>query len=422
MLTSRRSLCVGVAAGAAAVFAVSGCGAASGTASGTGTGHALPSELASSSAASPSASTGPSRGGSPAPSQSAQQDDRARCTAAVLASLTTNQRAGQVLMVGVRAGSAASVVKTVKGYQVGGVFLRGRSSISAAALRTQVNAVQAASRAAVGLPVHVATDQEGGAVQVLSGAGFPRLPSALTQGTWNRSRLAAATTASAEALRSAGITLDLAPVADTVSAADASHNPPVGRYGREYAHTPDAVAADIDTVVTAMQGAGVGATAKHFPGLGRVRVNTDTGTGATDKATTPTDPNLRPFRAAVDAGVRAVMVSSASYPQLDADHLAAFSPAIITGLLRGDLGYTGLIMSDDLGSARAVAAVPVGRRAVRFIAAGGDLVLTINAAQTRAMRKALLEQVAASPTFRRRLDAAAGHVIASKIDSGMIHC
>ena len=75
------------------------------------------------------------------------------------------------------------------------------------------------------------------------------------------------------------------------------------------------------------------------------------------------------------------MVSSARYPRLDPEHQAMFSKAIVTDLLRHRMGFDGVVITDDVGAAAAVASVPVGERATRFIAAGGDIVLTANAAQ-----------------------------------------
>ena len=89
------------------------------------------------------------------------------------------------------------------------------------------------------------------------------------------------------------------------------------------------------------------------------------------------------------------MVSSAYYPRLDPENRAMFSKAIVTDLLRGRLGYDGVVITDDVGAAQAVADVPVGQRATRFIAAGGDIVLTVNAARRRRCSRP-------SPPGRRR--------------------
>lgn len=342
----------------------------------------------------------------------------AGCAAAAVAGMSDEQRVGQLLMVGTPFASAEDLAGTVRRYHLGGVFLAGRSHQSAAQLGGQIRALQAAAS----LPLQVATDQEGGEVQALQGADFPPIPSALVQGGWDQATLRSRTRDWAARLHGVGVTLDLAPVADTVPPGTAAANPPIGAFDRQYGSAPGPVAADVRTVVGAMQGAGVLATLKHFPGLGRVRANTDTSTAAVDTTATADDPYLAPFAAGIHAGSGAVMISLARYPRLDPDNVAAFSPAIVTGLLRGRLGFTGLVVSDDLGAAAAVSGVPAGQRAVRFIRAGGDLVLTIRPSDAAPMSAALLSAAHASPSFDRLVTAAARRVVASKYRAGLMRC
>src|SRR6185312_8408322 len=134
-------------------------------------------------------------------------------------------------------------------------------------------------------------------------------------------------------LRSAGVNMDLAPVADTVPAGTERRNPPIGAFGRQYGSTAPKVAEAVGTVTDAMQAGQVIATVKHFPGLGRVRANTDVSTRAVDPVTTVNSADLQPFQAGIDAGAGAVMVSSATYPKID-DERAVFSTTVISGLLR----------------------------------------------------------------------------------------
>jgi beta-N-acetylhexosaminidase len=361
-----------------------------------------------------------SAGGAGAPGQAAPSP-RAACVEAALRTLSPQARAGQLLMVGVPAGSPADGASVVRRYRVGGVFLRGRTA-GTSALQRSVAALRASARAARVLPLHVAADEEGGAVQTIRGGSLPSFPSATTQGGWTASRLDRETRRWAGELARLGVTLDLAPVADTVPASLGRRNPPIGRFSRQYGSTPDAVAQDVVTVTRALQARKVGATVKHFPGLGRVLANTDTSSAAVDRVTTATDPFLRPFQAAIRAGTAAVMVSSARYPRLDARRPAMWSPAVVTGLLRTRLGYTGMVVSDDLGNAVAARSLPVGRRAVDFVRAGGDLVLTVRPEQAGAMTSALAAAARGSSAYRARVDDAVRHVLASKYDLGLIHC
>jgi beta-N-acetylhexosaminidase len=344
------------------------------------------------------------------------------CVASALGRLSLQQQAGQVLMVGTPITGPAALADTMRRYHLGGVFLAGHAPLAASVVTRSIASLQSTARAAGDIPVHVALDQEGGEVQSLRGSDFPPIPSAVQQGKLSTSALRSQATTWAHRLARVGVTLDLAPVADTVPAGTAGTNPPIGELDRQYGSTPGAVAQDIGTVVTAVQSAGVLTTLKHFPGLGRVTANTDTSTHAVDNATTATDPFLQPFISGIHAGTAAVMISSASYPKLDAHAIGPFSSAIVTGLLRQRLGFTGLIVSDDLGAAVAPSGVPVGQRAVRFIQAGGDLVLTVKSSDAGPMVDALVAAAKGSPAFAARLKDAAHHVIASKVRAGLLDC
>jgi beta-N-acetylhexosaminidase len=344
------------------------------------------------------------------------------CVAAALASMSLDAQVGQLLMVGTKVASPADLADTVRRYHLGGVFLAGRSSASASTLHQGVAALQAAARASGGIPLQVGVDQEGGDIQTLNGTDFPAVPTAVAQGELDPATLAARTSDMARRLLPAGITINLAPVADTVPPAFVGSNPPIDDYQREYGSTPAAVSAVISTVVTAMQSTGLLTTIKHFPGLGRVHANTDTSAGAVDSLTTMDDPFLDPFAAGIHAGTAAVMVSLATYTNLDANSVAVFSQPIVTGLLRQKLGFTGLIISDDMGAAVAVSTVSVGDRAVRFIQAGGDMVLTVRSTDAAPMTAALLAQAQAFPAFKAQVAASAGRVLRSKYRAGLMTC
>jgi beta-N-acetylhexosaminidase len=382
----------------------------------TSDGHGRPGGQAHPSAAAPSTRSAPSAS-TPASPDPAQRLNA--CVAATVAGLSPQQRVGQVLMIGTQVTNPPALADTVRRYQLGGAFLAGRASPSAATLRQGIQALQ---KSAGPIPLQVAIDQEGGQVQTLKGTDFPLIPSAVQQGQTDDATLRSRTTDWAKRLAQAGVTLDLAPVADTVPAGTGSANPPIGAFDRQYGSDPDQVADKIHTVVSAAQAAGLLTTLKHFPGLGRVRANTDTSTQAVDNTTTVDDPYLKPFTSGIEAGSAAVMISSARYPKLDANSVAAFSTPIVTGLLRQRLGYTGLIVSDDLGAAVAVSSVPVGERAVRFVQAGGDLVLTVKTSDAGPMSAALLAAAQANPAFDTRLTDAAARVIRSKYRAGLLTC
>lgn len=355
---------------------------------------------------------------SPRPVPTAAPDACARST---LAGMDLAHRVGQLLLVGVPASDPVGGYAAISPYAVGGVFLAGRSTAGAASIRSAVDALQFKGLAATGAFLTVATDQEGGLVQSLKGPGFTLIPTAVEQGQLSTAELAQLTQLWAAELRSAGITLDLAPVADVVPAGTSATNPPIGASHRQYGSDPASVAAAVSTVVAALESLKVGAAVKHFPGLGRVRANTDTSTRAVDSQTTVDDPALQPFVAGIQAGASAVMISSASYPQVDPNELAPFSSAVITDLLRGRLGFRGVVVSDDLGQAVAVQGRPPGQRAVDFVRAGGDLILTVSSSDVAPMADALIV-AAGDPAFAARVDDAALRVLTGKQEAGLLVC
>ena len=347
------------------------------------------------------------------------------CVAQAMERMDLAERAAQLLMVGVPADSTApppSAVVAVRDLAVGSVILTGRSAAGVKATAALVESLQRLAEGpttqAVGL--EVAVDQEGGQVQVLSGPGFSTIPDALTQGLLPPAQLRSQARTWGAQLAAAGITVNLAPVADTVPAG--VDNDPIGDFDREYATRPAAVTASATAFAAGMLAGGVAPVVKHFPGLGRASGNTDTTAGVVDTVTTRRDPYLQPFRAAVDADTPYVMVATASYQRIDPGRLAAFSPVIVERLLRRDLGFDGVVISDDLGAARAVVDVPVGRRATQFVAAGGDVVLTVVPEQAPAMVAALVQRARAVPTFGTAVAEAARRVLTRKAVAGLLPC
>ncbi len=343
------------------------------------------------------------------------------CVDTVLNTLDTRAAAGQLLVVGDPLGGAVpSSVDLVKRLPVGGVLLTGRSRAGVAAVATRTTALQKASTARAGLIV--AADQEGGQVQTLTGPGFSAIPTATVQGGWSAQRLTDAAATWGRELKAAGVTLDLAPVSDVLSAQLGSTDLSVGVSRRTFGTEPDAVGSSVLAFAAGLSQAGIAGAVKHFPGLGRVRANTDLTANVRDTTTTVDSPWLDPFRRAITARIPVVMVSSAVYTRIDATQPAAFSRPVITDLLRTRMGFTGVVVSDDLGKAVAVAAVPVADRAVRFVAAGGDLVLTADPAAAPAMLDGLAAKAAADPVFASTVTAAARRVLTAKDASGLLPC
>ncbi len=384
---------------------------ASGSADTTPTPSATPSESAS-----PSGSATPTGEPSTAPS----------CAEQIVADLSPAERAGQLLWVGLDAGaSRGSLDDLITGRHLGGVVLLGgwHSGRESVAATTSHLAGLASAEATGGLGLFIAADQEGGAVQQLQGPGFEDMPSAINQGGLSDAQLTQDASRWAEQLAAAGVNVNLAPVADTVPQSLDTANQPIGHWYREFSHHPEKVAAKVPAFIAGMHTGGVATTVKHFPGLGRITGNTDlTASGITDDQTTTDDPYLDPFGAGIEAGTDFVMVGTAIYSQIDPGVNAAFSHRIVTDLLRDQLGYEGVVITDDVGNAASVAAVPVGERATRFIAAGGDIVLTADPGTVPTMTEAITAEMDADAGFADLVQAAVTRVVQLKVDRGLADC
>lgn len=379
---------------------------------------ALTSAVATITLTATSATAAPTAGAAPPSSVAASRAEQ------VHAAMTRDQRIGQLFMVATPADSVSPGLRSVVSQQhVGNVILMGRSTAGADHIRSVTTGVQRLTEptaATAGVPAFVSADQEGGNVQVLRGPGYSTMPTALTQGRWTTTTLRSQARSWGLQLSRSGVNTNLAPVLDTVPTADKSTNEPIGRWDREYGALTTTVTTKGGAVRSGMSGAGVATTVKHFPGLGRVRGNTDTTSGVTDTVTTSTSGVLRPFADAVDAGTPFVMMSSAYYSRIDASQPALFSPTVIGTILRQRMGFDGIVMTDDVGNAKQLAAWTPGQRATKFISAGGDMVLTASTDSLPAMVSAVRSKAASDPAFRAKVDAAALRVLRAKDQAGML--
>jgi beta-N-acetylhexosaminidase len=328
-----------------------------------------------------------------------------------LASWSIERRAAQLVVVPVEEDDVIAAKPLVAG-GVGGIILFGSDAPSA--LPANLAALQRS--APRGLPVLVMTDEEGGGVQRLANLAGD-LP-------WPRTMAATLTVAQTRALakrvarglRAAGVTMDLAPVLDL------SDGP-----GPDAAHPDGARSFSINASVTTAYGlafargmlqGGVIPVVKHFPGLGQASYNSDFGPSSVPPLPVLKAAALRPFETAITAGVPAVMVGNVSVPGLTGRLPASLSAAAITGLLRDQLGFRGLVLTDSL-SALAVrdAGYRVPRAAARAIAAGADMVM-FNSSDPGATADAITAGIARAVRSHRmpvsRLDDAVQHVLAAK--------
>jgi beta-N-acetylhexosaminidase len=346
------------------------------------------------------------------------------CADVVDDGLTLPQRVGQLFALGLAGDRlGAEELDAIRSRHVGSVWFTQTTTGGTLAVRAVADAVQARATDAAtgGVRFFVAANQEGGRIQALRGPGFATIPTAASQGTLDPQVLRANAATWGHELSEAGVNLDFAPVMDVVPPGTDAQNQPIGALQREYGHDPATVAIHGTAFVRGMSAAGIATTAKHFPGLGRVVGNTDTVAGVVDTTTTPADASLRPFRAAANAGVPFVMVALATYTRIDPAHLAVFSPTVMR-LLRDEMGFAGVIVSDDLGEATAIAGIPPAQRAISFLAAGGDLIVSKTVAPTETMAEAVVARASSDPAFGARVGDAVRHVLAAKEAAGLLPC
>lgn len=345
------------------------------------------------------------------------------CSRQLYTRLTPTQRAGQLMFLGLANNSfGPSERAAVQSFGVGSVWFTELTNAPSSYISGVSAQVQAfAGPAAGGIGFLVAANQEGGQIDALHGPGFSPIPSALQQGAEDPVTLQNQAATWAAQLKQAGVNLNLAPVMDTVPPGQDQSNAPIGALQREFGHDPVTVAAQGIAFIGGMHQSGELVTIKHFPGLGRVVGNTDFAASVVDRTTTGDDPYLAPFAQAIGAGADLVMVSTATYTRIDPQHLAVFSPTII-GILRDSLHFDGVVVSDDLGSAVSVGAIPPGDRAVDFIAAGGDLVTVKTANLVSPMVGAILSREASDPAFAAQVESAAIKVLELKIHAGLAGC
>lgn len=348
----------------------------------------------------------------------------AACVTQVYDGMTLAQRVGQLFLVGLDQDVVGPVTTAaLERYHFGSLLMGRDTAASLGAVSGATEHMQSLATQAItgGARFFIAANQEGGQVQNLRGSGFSQMPAALTQGSWSVATLREQAVLWGKELKAAGVNLDLAPVMDVVPPGGASTNVPIGQVDREFGFDPQTNGTHGVAFIEGMASAGVASTAKHFPGLGRVRGNTDHTADVVDSVTTPDDPYLGSFRDAIGAGVPFVMIALATYTKIDPERLAAFSPAVMN-LLRAKFGFGGVIISDDLGEAVAVASIPAGQRAIGFLSAGGDMITSQTLAPAETMASAVLAKAAADPSFRAVVDAAAARVLAAKQAYHLLAC
>ena len=259
-------------------------------------------------------------------------------------------------------------------YHVGGVVLVESNAHDPQQVRRLTGELQAlAASSGQGIPLFVSINHEGGTVVRIT-EGVTAFPGNMAVGATGSPHDAYTSAAlAAYELRAMGINMNLAPVLDVN---DNPMNPVIG--ARSFGDSPAAVAENGRLAVRGTQEAGIIAVGKHFPGHGSVSVDSHSGLPTLDKtAGELLQHELVPFQAAIDAGVAAIMTAHIALPALDATgRPSTLSPAVLTGLLRQQMGYNGLIMTDSLGMGAVTAGRGQDQAALEAVLAGADILLS----------------------------------------------
>ena len=321
-------------------------------------------------------------------------------------SLTLEQQVGQLIVFSFRGTvPPAYAVETLRKKRAAGVILFGGNIASP----EQLGSLTRALRRQGGRPL-VAVDQEGGPVRRVPWAGPVRSePEQVAAGS-----VRSDATAAAHVLRDAGITVTFAPVADVPSVGGAAIA------SRAFSRDPTVASAAVRDSILGWRAGGIAATAKHFPGLGGASANTDGAVVRIPRSRAQVEAvDLAPFRAAVLAGAPLVMVGHARYPALDRYRIASQSAPIIEGLLRDELGFRGVVVTDSMEARASLATGTLEKVSERAVGAGADLLLLTGRGSYRPVYDHLLAIARTDPTLRARVQESAARVLALKSRGGL---
>lgn len=283
--------------------------------------------------------------------------------------MTPREKIGQLFMIGFMGTSVQpDLASFIKEYKPGGVILFSRNLESVEQIVELTNDLQRCSPTS---PLLISIDQEGGRVSRLP-RGFTIFPPCELLGRCNSSELVyAAASTTAKELRAVGINMNMAPVLDVNSNPD---NPVIG--DRAFGPTPDIVG-ELGLVSAAgLQDNMVVACGKHFPGHGDTSVDSHKELPVVEASRERLNAiELPPFRQATAAGIASMMTAHVLFKALDNRHPATLSYTVITHLLREEIGYDGLVLTDDLEMQAVADHYGSGEAAVRAIEAGCDVLL-----------------------------------------------
>lgn len=356
------------------------------------------------------------RGGEEGDEDAAARRDPAPATRgqSLAEELSAAEQADQVLLLGFEGVDAtAPIVAELRERQLGGVLVDRPNWLDAATGAALIAELDAAGRSGGRIPPLVVGTQEGGAYR--SYADLPPAERELEIGDAGSSRRGQAwARETASALRDAGFHLNLFPVADV-----ATLDSPVA--DRAFSDDPGTAAVLTVAALAGCRQAGLACAPLHFPGLGAASQDTAQGPATIGlDAGTLAARDLEPFRAAIAAGAPAIVLSLALYSAYDPVTPGALVPAVATGLLRDELGFEGVAITDDLSSGAVKATHRVPDAAVAALAAGADLIQISKPEDQERAHQAIVAALGSGALAPERLAEAAGRVLELKRRLGLL--
>ena len=331
----------------------------------------------------------------------------------LVANMSDADKVGQLMMIGIHGKSLNDDAKfMLNEYRVGGIILFDRNMESKDQVKTLITDINKAGKSAGLTPLFLGIDQEGGAVARMDDK-LIKVPPAEEVGKEPVEQAAALAKEVGTELKDLGFNINFAPVADLGLT-----------YGRSYSTNPDEVVRYASAVGKSYDEAGLWYSYKHFPGIGKtdVDLHADTSIVPVSKETLLSE-DTKVFVDLIKQSkpnTYTIMVSHAMYPQIDPDHPSSLSKAIITDWLRKDMGYNGVVVTDDMDMGALAKHYTFGDMAVQSILAGSDILLVCH--EYEHMQEAyngLMKAVKDGRISKERLDESVKRILLMKMSRGM---
>ena len=331
----------------------------------------------------------------------------------LVANMSDADKVGQLLMIGIHGKTLNDDAKfMLNEYRVGGIILFDRNMESKDQVKSLITDINKTGKSAGLTPLFIGIDQEGGAVARMEDQ-LIKVPPAEELGKEPIEQAVSLAKQSGTELKDLGFNINFAPVADLGLT-----------YGRSFSTNPDEVVRYARAVGKAYDEAGLWYSYKHFPGIGKtdVDLHADTSVVPVSKETLLNE-DTKVFVDLIKQSkpnTYAIMVSHAMYPQIDADHPSSLSKAIITDWLRKDMGYNGVVVTDDMDMGALAKHYTFGDMAVQSILAGSDILLVCH--EYEHMQEAyngLMKAVKDGRISKERLDESVKRILLMKMSRGM---